>query len=407
MPAPIGQVDEALLQWATPREHALILAANRHGSVRAAAREIGIDSGNATRLLQRLARRAALKGYSPAHDMTRVVPDPYIVKGVSTYYNKEGKPAGQWVKSRIDEERALQAMRDAIAALTAEVAREKPARPPAWTDAALCNLYTMTDLHVGMRAWAKETGAPWDIDIAETTITRAFDYLIERSASADTAIVAQLGDFLHFDGLSAVTPTNQHPLDADSRYSKVVQSAVRILRHVVRSALRKHGRVVLLIAEGNHDPAGAVWMRHLFRALYEGEPRIECIDSELPYYCHQHGATMIGWHHGHLSKPDALPLLFAAQFPQAWGTSRHRYVHCGHMHHVYEQEHNGVTVIQHPTLAARDAYAARGGWIAERQITGITYHAEHGQVARVTVTPEMLTEAAPPAAEQPRRPPKR
>ncbi len=102
---------------------------------------------------------------------------------------------------------------------------------------------------------------------------------------------------------------------------------------------------------------------------------------------------MIGWHHGHLSKPDALPLLFAAQFPEHWGRSRHRYVHCGHMHHVYEREHNGITVIQHPTLAARDAYAARSGWIADRQITSITYHIAHGQVARVTVTPEMLPAA--------------
>jgi len=49
-----------------------------------------------------------------------------------------------------------------------------------------------------------------------------------------------------------------------------------------------------------------------------------------------------------------------------------------------------MTVIQHPTLAARDAYAARGGWQAERQVTSITYSDKFGQVARNTVTPEML-----------------
>ena len=38
-----------------------------------------------------------------------------------------------------------------------------------------------------------------------------------------------------------------------------------------------------------------------------------------------------------------------------------------------------------------DAYAARGGWVAERQVTSITYHKRFGQVARHTVTPEMLT----------------
>ena len=62
----------------------------------------------------------------------------------------------------------------------------------------------------------------------------------------------------------------------------------------------------------------------------------------------------------------------------------------GHRHHVEEKEHSGMTVIQHSTLTARDAYAARGGWFSERQATSITYHKQWGQVERHTVTPEML-----------------
>lgn len=117
------------------------------------------------------------------------------------------------------------------------------------------------------------------------------------------------------------------------------------------------------------------------------------VDSELPYYVYRHGKTMLGWHHGHLKKPEQLPSLFAAQFPELWGSTKRRYVHTGHMHHVSEKEYPGVTVIQHPTIAARDAYAARGGWVADRQITSITYHAEWGQVARNTAVPEMLETA--------------
>jgi hypothetical protein len=57
---------------------------------------------------------------------------------------------------------------------------------------------------------------------------------------------------------------------------------------------------------------------------------------------------------------------------------------------VEEKEHSGMTVIQHSTLAARDAYASRGGWMSERHVTSITYSDKYGQVARNTVTPEML-----------------
>jgi hypothetical protein len=49
-----------------------------------------------------------------------------------------------------------------------------------------------------------------------------------------------------------------------------------------------------------------------------------------------------------------------------------------------------MSVLQHSNLPPRDAHAARGGWMSERQCTAITYHCEFGQVCRNTVTPEML-----------------
>lgn len=125
-------------------------------------------------------------------------------------------------------------------------------------------------------------------------------------------------------------------------------------------------------------------------ALYENEPRITVIDSELPYYTHRHGNTMLAFHHGHMSRNDSLPLLFASQYPEIWGATKKRYCHTGHRHHVEEKEHSGMTVIQHATLSARDSYAARGGWISERQAQSITYHKEFGKVATNMVTPEMV-----------------
>ena len=47
-------------------------------------------------------------------------------------------------------------------------------------------------------------------------------------------------------------------------------------------------------------------------------------------------------------------------------------------------------VVQHSTIVARDAYAARGGWMSERTMKAITYHSIFGEVGRITVTPEMF-----------------
>lgn len=389
-------IDATLASYATVRQLEYLEAIDKHGSENKAAQELGCSRSSLRDSMRLLKKKAALQGHSPDHDMTKTVPDGFKVKGVSTYYDQEGKPRGQWVKSSADEARREELMRAAVAALSDEVLRAEPVKAPAITQDHLCNVYTLTDSHVGALCWHREGGADWDLKIAEETLTGCFEQMVAAAPAASVGVVAQLGDFLHSDGsggLLPITPTNAHVLDQDGRFAKVVQVAIRVLRRVVDFALARHDLVIVLMAEGNHDMASSIWLRGLFAALYENEPRIHVIDSPLPYYVYEHGETMLCWHHGHLKKNDDLPILFAAQFPKAWGNTTKRYAHCGHRHHAEEKEHSGMTVVQHPTLAARDAYAARGGWMAERQATAMTYHKRFGLVARNTVTPEMLEPA--------------
>ena len=383
--------DATLASYATVRDLEYLEAIEKYGSITQAAKHLQVDRKSIQKSIDRVKKRAAMGGYSPDHDMVHPVPDGFKVRGVSTYYNNDGKAVGQWVKSGVDETRQQEIIKEIVDGMCEQVPRAAITPPPVGTSDSLCTVYTLTDSHVGMLAWHKEGGDDWDLSIAEKTLVGCFEQMVKSSPEASTCVVAQLGDFLHYDSaLSAVTPQSGHSLDADGRMPKMVKTAIRILRTVVARALEKHQTVVLLLAEGNHDISSSVWLRAMFQALYENEPRIKVIDSELPYYVYQHGQTMLAWHHGHLSKNNALPILFASQFPKMWGETKKRYAHCGHRHHVEEKEHSGMTVIQHSTLAARDAYAARGGWMSERHVTSITYSDKYGQVARNTVTPEML-----------------
>jgi hypothetical protein len=365
-------------------------AVNLHGTYTKAATALGVTQTAIRQSIAIMERNAAKQGYAPEHDMSRTVPDGFQVKGVSTYYNADGKPIGQWVKSSADDVRRKELMEEAFVAMADELPRLESMNYQGVPMSTLCNLYVMTDCHVGMLAWHREGGADWDLKIAERVLTGCFEQMVMSSPQAGTGIVAQLGDWLHSDGLLPVTPTSHHILDQDGRFSKIVQVSIRILRRLVDFALVRHEKVIILMAEGNHDMASSVWLRIMFKALYEKEPRVQVIDSELPFYVYQHGKTMISFHHGHIKKNDSLPILFASQYPKVWGETTKRYAHTGHRHHVEEKEHSGMTVIQHPTLAARDAYAARGGWMAERQVSAITYHEQFGQVSKITVIPEML-----------------
>ena len=386
------KIDENLYQYCTPRQRETLEAINRLGSARAASVELGINIGSASETYLAVKKKAAKFGYAPEHDFTRPVPDGYVAKGVSTYYNAEGKPAGQWVKASLSHQALVDAMREAVDGFKDDILPASVIAAPQACEEHLCNLYTFTDYHLGMLAWHKEGGSDWSIAIAEKTILAALAQMVNQSPNAHTAVLNIQGDFLHTDGKTPVTPASKHVLDADSRFPKIRRSAIRIIRSLVAICLQRHQEVRLIIAEGNHDEESAGWLSDLFAVHYEEEPRVTVNDSVLPFYVFEWGATMLGIHHGHKVKNESLPLLFAAQFPQEWGRTTRREIHCGHRHHRDEKEYNGVTVVQHPTLAARDAYAARGGWIADRAAWAITYHKKYGAVGRVMITTEMLEE---------------
>lgn len=381
---------KALESFATPRQLEFIEAVRVNGSNRKAAEALGINRTTIDRSLLALKEKAARLGHAPGHFNNGVAPG-YQMGKVTIQRDADGTIERTWERQSPEDRARQEALQDALEAMQEEIPRLEPVSVPAITSSLLCNVYTVTDAHVGMLAWREEGGKDWDLKIAEETLIACFEQMVLSSPAAHTCVIAQLGDYMHYDSLlAAVTPMHGHNLDADGRMPKMVKVAIRILRKLIDIALRKHQRVILLLAEGNHDLSSSVWLRAMFSALYEHEDRLEVIDSELPYYVYQHGQTMLAWHHGHLKKNDQLPLLFAAQFPKIWGATVKRYVHTGHRHHKEVKEHSGMTVHQHSTLAARDAYAARGGWMSERGVEAVTYHSTYGQVGTVTIIPEML-----------------
>lgn len=354
-------------------------------------REIAEKFGMSRRVIQIRKARLSKKGLGHGHDVSHLVPDGYAIKGTSTLIDPLGNVKQQWVKTDVDAERQLEIMRAVVDGLCSEI-EPLPAVPLSSrkTDKKLLNLYTVSDFHLGMLAWADETGADWDMKIAETLFAKWFDAAFQQAPAAGTAVINLLGDLAHFDSLDAVTPASGHVLDADTRYQKLVRYMIRMVRRVVEMALVKHKTVRLLIVQGNHDPIGMVWLAEMFNTLYGNEPRVYVDTSADVYKMVQHGKTTLFFHHGHKAKFDAIEPVMIAKFRKAFGASEYSYAHVGHLHHQKIVESRNMIVEQHRTLAAKDAYASRGGWMSGRSANVITYSSEFGEVGRLTISPEML-----------------
>lgn len=377
-------IDPNLIEFAGSERQAEVLrAVIEHGSQRKAAAALGLAKNAVDQHVAAAKARAVRRGYAPEAAMTRAVPDGMKAKGVSTYFNADGVPAGQWVKAELDSDRSGDLMRAAAEALASEVRGLAPltTRPALVLDDLLC-VYPLGDPHFGLYTWAKECGESFDLQEAERVTLGAVDRLVSVAPAAATAVLLLLGDVFHANDQSNVTPAHRHQLDVDSRFAKVLGVGIKAFRHAVLRLLEKHARVVVRCVAGNHDPT-AIWgLAYALQAFFAAEPRVTVDLSPAAHWFFRFGRVLIGATHGDKSKPEVLPGVMACDRAHDWGKTLYRYWYTGHIHSSNVKEFPGVVWESFRTLAAQDAYAAGHGYRAGRDMRCLVLHAEFGEIER-------------------------
>lgn len=363
-----------------------------------AAEALGCSATTIRSHVMRARRRAAALGCAPPA-VDAPVPDGFVLDRVSTLRDAEGKLRAQWTIARRFAERdedMLEAIREALGdARSPRTILPTDAFDVPGADDLLC-VYPMGDPHLGMYSWARESGEDFDLAIAERNLYAAADMLVglARPLRARRALVVNLGDFFHSDSTANRTMRSGNPLDVDTRWGKVLEVGVNVMRRIIDRALEVHDRVDVVNAIGNHDDHTAVMLSLALALFYEREPRVHVDvdesgerDADRAFRYRRFGRNLIGVTHGDKTKLRGhdLPEIMAADVPELWGVTTHRAWLCGHVHHDRRTEHRACTVETFRTLAARDAWHAAAGYRSQRDMKMIVLHREHGEIARHTV----------------------
>ena len=355
---------------------------------KAIAEKYGMNIRNVELRRSKLAKSGELHG-NPG--IKKLVPDGYLVKGTSTMIDAEGNEKIRWVKTSVDNERLEVLMEQAREAFCSELPKADSVNHSGnEVNSELMTLYPIFDIHIGMMAHRHESGENYDTNTAEKLMGSYFDHAISVSPASQKAVILVGGDFLHSDGLEAVTPASGHCLDQDSRYAKLVYVAIRSIRGAVEKMLKKHKEVEIQIIEGNHDQSGMIWLRAAMAAFYERESRVFVDTSPAIMHKTRFGSTLLGYTHGHtMKKAEGRLAAMATDYRKDFGECEFVYCHSGHFHHATVTECTlGIDEV-HPALASKDAYAARGGWRSYRQAAAIVYHKNFGEVGRHIYRPGM------------------
>lgn len=368
-----------LLPYATETQRKVVEAIEATGSNRAAAEHLGVCVSNVTGPLKRLREQAARYGIDPEADAVHQVPRGQQLRGVSTLYKADGSVALQWVKSREDQAKQAEIIREHAEALAEDLPKFKPVRIAAGqVHDELMTVIPMGDPHFGMYAWAEETGADFDLGIAQRDLCASVDYLVRQVPRCGRCVIVNLGDFFHADNMAGITTASGNILDMDTRLPKMYRVGVTALRQCITSALKRHEQVEVINAVGNHDEVLSFTLSILLAQVYEHEPRVKIHDDPTSRHYVRHGRNLIGVAHGHQTKDEGLPGVMAAERPEDWGATRHRRWLRGHHHQERVQEFNGCKVMQFPTLAAGDSYAVSHGYLSQREMHALLLHSEHG-----------------------------
>jgi len=376
-------LDPKLREWATENQWRKLEAWSQCGSKRKAAETLGCGYKEIYTAKRQVEAKAARAGYSPRHGLAHPYPDGFLMGKTTIQRNASGDIERTWERMCADRTRQLELFRLAAKEYLSELTPIKTNKGPAKFDTDVIPWFQIGDAHIGMLAHEAETGANFDLKIAAEELCGAFSILFDECPSRERCVINDLGDFTHYENMSAITENSGHRLDYDTRFTKMIQVYSRIMRFIIDRALDKFKIVDIIINQGNHSRTNDIWMAELLRQLYGDTNRVNVLDNSSVFIPYRMGNTFVMVHHSDKTRPEKLAQVMAHDYRQDWGETEYRYIDVGHMHHKLAiNEYGGCTIEMWNTLAARDKWSTDGGYRAHQSITRVDRSRTYGEVGR-------------------------
>jgi hypothetical protein len=309
-------------------------------------------------------------------------PENHTITGVSALTDASGNLIQQWTKTKYTPEQ------DNIRQAFLEAFKEYQGRaviPPApmVNDDELLTAYIIADQHLGLYSWAAEAGENYDLAIGEKLLKDVMGQLVAVTPKSHTAVILSLGDFFHSNDDTNLTPASKHHLDVDGRYAKILKVGVNLIIHCAQLALQKHRRVIIRCLPGNHDPYASIALATALSCFWDGSDRV-IVDTDPGYFWKlKWGRVLLTATHGDFVKPNELPMVVAATWPEDWGQTEFRYGYLGHIHHrSLGGERGGLQWETFQTLAPKDVWHYKKGYRSGRSMVAVTHSKTSGEYLR-------------------------
>jgi len=227
------------------------------------------------------------------------------------------------------------------------------------------------DLHLGKLGWLLEVGGNFDSKIAEEWFLYIINKTIQKIKHKQTEkILFPVGnDFFNTDTVE-VTTTKGTRQDNDVRWKKMARKGQEILIKAIDSLLQV-APVEMFFVEANHDEMNGFWVCEYLKAWYRNNRNV-IIDSHNPSMigndCSarkyvEYGNNLIGFTHGNAETKTNILTLMQCEAPEAWGRTKFREFHMGHLHSEHTKEHGGIIFRNLSSITGQDHWHSKKGYV--------------------------------------------
>jgi hypothetical protein len=361
-------------------------------------RELSCGKDIASRLRQFIKDEKAVKLAEsrkalPEAAETRAVVDYAIGSQPGTAYSfilrenvrlKKALDKSKFVTDAEKEQREQEA-RAEIEAIKLEKLGDKPSTiAKVKTPTGLVLELALSDHHFGKLAWPSETdGRPYDVKIAEATFMRALEQLIERSKGyVYEQVLLIVGNDIFHSNDQAGNTANGTRLDTEGRFQKTYWTVRKMLCNAIER-LKQIAPVKVMVIVGNHDKLSAWTLGDSIDCWFHADPKVSVDNAPTYRKYFEFGKVLLMFTHGDLGRREDFPLLMATERSEAFGRTKFREVHTGHLHTTKTQEWHGVRVRILPALCPQDAWHHENAYTgAQRVAEAYVWSPEEGLIAQ-------------------------
>ena len=295
---------------------------------------------------------------------------------LSQYWNKQ--KSNRWIISALvtkikDDELATFGFLESLEnCKIPKIKRIDPLNPQKHSKSEkVCGVMSLQDLHFGK---------PGNENMGEILID-AVKYLVEKAYNSHylEKIILIVGpDTLNMDTFIGTT-TKGTPIENSESATVAYIKAFSAVCETVGFTRQYCDKLEVVFIPGNHDRLSSF---HLLHAVSQSFSEWPSVKFEVEYAERKviiYGDNMLAFEHGDVTSKNN-PLVFAVEFAEEWGNTKHRILYTGHWHGrkakemITENEEHGFITRVIPALTSTDYYHYHNKYVGNKRSALIHLH---------------------------------